>query len=67
MAETTTQASKPQILKYPLAPLKLFQQTFCRRCDIKCGLDNQQMRNCILAAILDLQAQQTKTKQERIW
>jgi len=67
MVEATAQASKPQTLNHRLAPIKLYQQIFCKHCDVKCGLDNQQMRNCILAAILDLQAQQVKTKLERLW
>jgi len=65
--ETTTQTPKPQTLNHPIAPIKLYQNHFCKYCDVKCGLDNQQMRNCILAAILDLQAQQVKTKLERLW
>jgi len=67
MVETTIQASKPTILNHPLAPLKLFQQTFCKHCELQCSPTETRFQNCILCAILDLQAQQIKTKIERGW
>jgi len=55
MAKTTTQASKPTRRNIPVAPLKLFQQTFCKYCSDReyCRIHKTMMQNCILTLIAD--------------
>jgi len=64
MVEATTQA-KPQIHNYPLVPLKLFQQTFCKHCDGNCNPTEQRFQNCILSLIADQLTHQRQLLQQR--
>ena len=48
----TEQIVKP-IKTTPTPPLQLYQQTFCRHCTQKCGLNTTAMQNCILTLIAD--------------
>jgi len=65
MAETTTQTSKPQTLNHPLPPLKLFQQTFCKHCEIQCDISEERFRNCVLSLIADQLTHQRQLLQQR--
>jgi hypothetical protein len=39
--------------KHPFPPLKLYQDIFCRRCDVNCNPTETRFKSCILALIAD--------------
>jgi hypothetical protein len=65
MAKTITQAPKPQTLRYPTPPLKLYEQIFCANCDAHCNPNETRFLICVLTLIADDLARTRQLLQHR--